>query len=226
MNILKISKVNHLDLYNFEVENPESATIIVGNAYGIMPYIKPLAQKLCNIKTKPYWFPFSGQECMDGAYSFAQGKQDLGNIVEYINYHNSLPINIIAHCAGSLITLEYLQKSNKPKINKMIIYGLLYQMSRRRQIAERKLINTGVKFNLSEEDWAYNPENAIKNLDFQILFCHSKDKLNIERATEQEMNKVKNLNSHNKLTWFENGYDEQVDNIDNFIDTYISHFKN
>jgi pimeloyl-ACP methyl ester carboxylesterase len=222
--IIEIKEINNVDLYSIKVQPPyKSNVIIVGNAYGIMPYVQPLAEELAKNGFAPFWFPFSGQEGKSGYYSFEQGTKDLGNVITAIREQNNLPIHILAHCAGSLIILEYLLKNPQANIDKFIVYGLLYNMNKRRPIAERKLINTGVSFNLSEQDWQYNPSDAIREVNKEILFCHPKDKLNLERATIDEMNSVIALKNGNELKWFEEGYDSNINKIADFIDTYISY---
>lgn len=225
MNISK-EKAGHIDLFSIDTESPKSNVIIVGNAYGVMPYILPLAENLHKEGIKPYWFPFSGQEGTDGKYSFEQGKRDLKSVIDHIKSNSKLEINLISHCAGSLISLEYLKENNENNINKMIVYGLLFSMNRRRNIAERKMAKCGVKFNISEEDWLYNPTDAIKYLNKEILFCHSKDKLNTERATKNEMETVVSLRDNIHLNWFENGYDENNELIPTFASKYINYLNN
>lgn len=225
MNIKK-EKAGYIDLHSIEMESPKSNVVIVGNAYGVMPYILPLAENLHKEGFKPYWFPFSGQEGTEGQYSFEQGKEDLKNIINHIKSQSDLDIHLISHCAGSLISLEYLKENNEQNINKLIIYGLLFSMNRRRNITERRLVNSEVKYNLSEEDWLYNPTNAIKSLNKEILFCHSADKLNQERATKEEMSMVAELKTNIKLNWFEEGYDEQNELIPFFTETYVNYLNN
>lgn len=225
MNINK-EKAGHINLFSIDTESPKSNVVIVGNAYGVMPYILPLAENLHKEAIKPYWFPFSGQEGTDGSYSFEQGKEDLKCVIDYIKSNSKLEINLISHCAGSLISFEYLKENNEQNINKMIVYGLLFSMNRRRNIAERKLINSEVRYNLSEEDWLYNPTNTIESLNKEILFCHSKDALNTERATNKEMETVASLRSNIHLNWFENGYDDSNELIPTFAKTYINYLNN
>lgn len=210
-------------LTSIDVNNAHSNVIIVGNAYGIMPYIKPLAVELANNKIKPFWFAFSGQEKRPGYYSFSQGIKDLLEVYKHVLKDNDLPINFLTHCAGSLITIEFLKNHPEVRIDKLIVYGLLYNMNRRRPIAERKLYHSGINFKISEEDWLYNPTNSIKAINRDILFCHAKDKLNLDRATEQEMKSIQSLGANIRLKWFDEGYDVHTENISKFIGTYISY---
>lgn len=226
-NRLKIERIGKLKIQSIEVSNPLTKTIIVGNAYGIMPYIKPLAIKLSENSIQPYWFAFSGQENIEGKYSHKQCVQDLCNVALYVNNtkKDNVDINFLSHCAGSLMTLEYLKCNDSLNVKKIIIYGLLYAMHRRRNIAERKLKSCGIRYNLSEQDWMYNPLSAIKKCPSEILFCHAKDKLNFERATESEMELAVKQKQGNKIKWFEKGYDNEIALVDDYIDTYVSFLK-
>lgn len=215
---------NNTFMTSIDVKNAKGNVIIVGNAYGIMPYIRPLATKLAHNGFKPFWFAFRGQEKRQGVYSFDQGIKDIGEIYNIVSKDNDLPIHFLTHCAGSLITLEFLKKNPDIIINKLIIYGLLYSMNRRRPIAERKLNGAGINYVLSEKDWLYNPTETIRGINNGILFCHAKDKLNLERATEQEMDSIDSLRSNIILKWFNEGYDKNSENVSLFIDTYVSYF--
>jgi len=224
---IKSENIGKLKVHFTEISNPKVSTIIVGNAYGIMPYIKPLALKLGEHDIKAHWFAFSGQENTEGEYSQKQCIRDIDKVVNFLKAKNKngSKINFLSHCAGSLMTLEYLKQHNNEKIHELVIYGLLYTMNRRRNIAERKLKNSGVKYNLSEQDWAYNPLEAIEKCNTEILFCHAKDKLNFERATESEMELVVSRKKNSAIKWFEKGYDADIAEIDNYIDTYVSFLK-
>jgi len=224
---IKSEDVGKLKVHFTEILNPKVSTIIIGNAYGIMPYIKPLAIKLSEHGIQAHWFAFSGQENTQGEYSHKQCVQDISDVVNFLKKKNDngSKITFLSHCAGSLMTLEYLKQNADEDIKEVVIYGLLYTMNRRRNIAERKLKNSGVKYNLSEQDWAYNPLDAIEKCNSEVLFCHAKDKLNSERATESEMELAVSHQKHGNIKWFEMGYDEDNAVIDNYIETYVSFLK-
>lgn len=223
--LIDMKSVNNNFLTSVDVKNAISNVIIVGNAYGIMSYIEPLAFQLAAHNIKPFWFLFSGQEKRGGVYSFSQGVEDINEVYNYVLSESVLPINFLTHCAGSLITFEFLKHYQCVKINKLIVYGLLYSMNRRRPIAERRLINAGVNYSLTEEEWLYNPTDAIRDINREVLFCHAKDKLNLDRATMKEMVNLQSINSNIKIKWFDDGYDDNNQNISKFIDTYVSYFK-
>ena len=213
--------VKHLPLFSLEVSGAKKPVLIVGNAYGVMPYVHPLALNLANKGYRPFWFAFSGQEGTKGSYSYSQGVEDIRLIVDYIKEKTFTPdLKIISHCAGSLFTLEYLKNFPNNSVSKLIVYGLLYSMSRRRKIAERKLKQCGVNYSLSEEDWNYNPLSALSSINIPTFFCHARDTLNLERATTEEMNLAVEATRDSTILWFEEGYDNNTGLIKNFMPYY------
>lgn len=226
MKEIQIANVGSLKLYTIENPTAKINTIIAGNAYGIMPYVRPIAEMLFDQNIQPFWFAFSGQEGTEGVFSHKQSVVDLKAIIKFIksNYPNK-KLSFLAHCVGSLITLEYLKETQDKDVEQVVIYGLLYNMGRRRLIAEKRLKISGVNYNHTDEEWAYNPLKAIESCNANILFCHAKDKLNLERATEQEMELALKIQPNNKIKWFEKGYDDDDAQIDNYINTYVSFLK-
>lgn len=226
--IFKTEKYGHLTLRTIEDISVtyENQVLIIGNAYGIMPYIEPLAKELFSIGYKPYWFAFSGQDNTSGNYSYLDCSNDIKMAVNAIKEKRSyLPINIIAHCAGSLMVLEYMKKYEGNPIEKLIIYGLLFNPSRRRRIAEKLLKINSVNYALTESDWKKNPLEYFKGLKLPILFCHATDKVNLERANLTEINMAVQAADRSKLHWFEEGYDKNIKNISQYIHHYDSFFK-
>ena len=206
-----------------EVQGATRNIVLVGNAYGIMPYIPELANKFSRHNIKPYWFPFSGQEYRPGMYCIRQGVEDLAEVIQHIRMQNSLEINILCHCAGSLIALKYLSMYQDKEVDKVIVYGLLRNPNRRRNIAERKLKTQGVKYAIPNEEWNHNPIESLVNIEKNILFCHPEDQLNLDRATKEEMMELKAFKNNIKLRYFEKGYDEDCNSIDCFFETYLEY---
>ena len=221
-------RLNNLSVRTIDIESTsKSNVIIVGNAYGVMPYISPLANRLAEFKMQPFWFAFSGQENTLGKYSYSECTNDISMVVDYVKkLHPTKPLHILAHCAGSLMTLEYLKNSNNKTVEKLIIYGLLYAMDRRRNIAERKLKQCHVNYDLSNENWAYKPLDALSKTSIPVLFCHSKDKLNLDRASASEMLLSFKNTPNSDLKWFDEGYDENLENIEHFLPEYINFLNN
>lgn len=224
---MKSTQIEHLKLFSLNaITENTSNVLLVGNAYGIMPYIAPLAHILSQKGFNPYWFAFSGQEGTNGHYSYKECTSDIRIISDWINEkHPNTPFSIISHCAGSLMTLEYLKNNPDNKVKKLIIYGLLYAMDRRRPIAERKLKQCDVKYLLSETDWQYRPLDALSKTNIPLLFCHAKDSLNLDRASIEEMKLSVQSAPNASINWYENGYDDDLNNIDGFIGDYISFLK-
>lgn len=221
-----IERVSHLRLHSIETINPKASIAIIGNAYGIMPYIIPLAEKFNEQGFKPYWFAFSGQENTSGLYSYKECTNDIKIVADWIGDKNhDIPLYIVSHCAGSLMTLEYMKNNPDNSVNKLIIYGLLYAMDRRRPIAERKLKQCNVNYNLSEQDWQYRPITTLSKTNIPILFCHAKDSLNLDRASVEEMQLSVKSTPNARITWYDDGYDTDLKNIDIFLNNYISFLK-
>ena len=215
-------RVKHLELLAIEGEGNEykGNVLVIGNAYGIMPYQEPLAEEIEKAGYRPYWFAFRGQEGVPGYYSFATGVEDIKAVVDYLEGNGNLPLHVLAHCSGSLLTLEYLVKNPGNPIKSLIIYGLLYKMSRRRKIAERKFELSEVNYKLSEEDWSYEPLDALSKVKIPIFFCHANDAANIGRGTEEEMEKALSATKKEKIQWFDEGYDDNFDMIPLYMKYY------
>lgn len=217
-------KVGHLTIHSLEKNSNQKNALILGNAYGIMPYVKPLAKSLHNNNINTFWFAFSGQENTSGNYSYSECSNDIKIVVDFIYSlsQNKTPIYLISHCAGSLMTLEYLLQNKDHPIKKLIIYGLLFNANRRRLIAERKLMTCNVNYNLNDLDWKRKPLKALSNVDVPVLFCHSKDSINLQRATVEEMKLATTFTKKAEIEWFDEGYDENLKNIDTFVNKYLN----
>jgi hypothetical protein len=217
-----INNINHLKLFSFDSDVLNGNILILGNAYGIMPYQEPLAREFANINFKPFWFAFSGQEETIGEYSFESGVNDIQIIINHIDKsYPDVPLYILAHCSGSLLALEYLYAYSKNPVKKLIIYGLMYNMNRRRAVAERKFKSAKVNYRLSENDWNYKPLNALSRVNIPILFCHAKDTANLGRGTEEEMSLALSYSHNADIIWFENGYDIDLSIIPLYMDKYV-----
>ena len=220
---IKEDVVSHLRVFSRESDLESNANVlIIGNAYGVMPYIAPLATQLSESGYRPFWFAFSGQGGTPGEFCFESGVRDIEMILHWLSEnHDDKPIRIVSHCAGSLLAIEYLSKFHNSKVDKMIIYGLLFSMQRRRRIAERRLRQSGVKYNLSEADWAYSPLETLSALSIPILFTHASDELNIDRASVDEINSAVAATSDGRLIWHNMGYDNDLSLIREYIDEYV-----
>ncbi len=217
-------KIDHLELIsiNDSINEKKGNILILGNAYGIMPYQEPLALEFDKLHFKPFWFAFSGQEGVEGNYSFESGVNDIQIIVDYIHKcYPNVPLYVLAHCSGSLLTLEYLINYPKNPIKKLMIYGLMYNMNRRRTIAERKFKSANVNYKLSENDWNYKPLNALSKVNIPILFCHANDTANIGRGTEEEMSLALSHSNNANIIWFDNGYDNNLSFIPEYMNEYV-----
>ncbi len=201
--------------------------IMMGNAYGVMPYQEPLAEALSGSGFDIYWFPFNGQAgSVSGEFSIRSGAQDLAEVIEFVQDHRDdsekLP-HILAHCASGLITMEYLKNIPKSLVNKVIIYGLLAQPGRLRSRAEKKLEQLGVRSGLHEWDWNYSAEEAAtKQPSLSFLLCHADDVLNRRRASRNELEQIQAQMPNSTIKVFHKGYDRSLDAIPAYASFYTS----
>lgn len=225
MNITE-KKFKHLTLLTLPATKSslkKGIVLILGNAYGIMSYQIPLAENLSKKGIEPWWFAFSGQEGNTGVYSLETGIQDIRAAMEYLSLlKKDKPLWVIAHCAGSLMALEYLKDNPNAEVEKLIVYGLLFKPNRRKKFALKKFGERGVNVALSIKEWDYNPLQAISRVQIPILFCHAKDKLNLFRTREDEMKDVFAVAQNAEIAWFDKGYDNDLDVLPTYVDCYYS----
>lgn len=218
-NSQSISKVEHLTLFSLNRNETSPQVLVVGNAYGVLPYQLQLAQHLASRGFQVHWFPFSGQEGTSGHFGVAQGANDLDKIVSYIADSNGdRELHAIAHCAGALLMTEYLSSRNSPLMS-LSIYGILYAPWRRRRIAERRLREKGVAFELSEGDWRYPWNDRLARITTPAQLVHSADSLNLDRASKAEVTNACALLGCDCI-WFDQGYDNEPDLIPSYCDVY------
>lgn len=226
---IRESRVEHLTLRNTE---PTAANVprrgsvlILGNAYGVMPYQEPLAMALAKRGLDSWWFAFSGQSGAEGSFSRASAIQDVSVAINYIvQKQSNESLSIIAHCAGGLMALEYLRSQSQVSlpVKSLIIYGLLFNPSRRRSQAVPLFENSGVKTELTEDDWNYTPLQALPALTLPVLFCHAKDKINLARASEEEVDTAVEATPDAEVAWFDRGYDRDLTNLPEFVECYYA----
>lgn len=226
--IMEIKQIQHghLTLFGLPAEEhlkTQGTVLILGNAYGIMPYQTPLANALAEKGITPWWFAFSGQEGSTYAYSGESGLKDIATALKYLSlFRDDKPLWVIAHCAGSLMALEYLKRNPCSPVDKLIVYGLLFNPNRRKSFALQKFKECGVKEAVLENEWDYNPLEAISGIQIPILFCHAKDKLNLFRARQDEMREVLAAAQDADITWLEKGYDNDINILPEYVDRYYS----
>lgn len=209
-----------------QATNCQARIIVLGNAYGLMPYQRKVASLLSLRGFDTYWFPFSGQEDIRGSFSLRSGVEDLRGVYSYITSdrspNSSGPTRILAHCAGSLIALEYLVSYPGNGVDRLAIYGLLADPSRRRSFAEPKLRECGVDNAISDKEWEYNPMQTLSGIDIPVLFCHGRDKINRKRATPQEIRQAQDVCTEANIAWFDKGYDSDIDKVFDYMPKYTT----
>lgn len=223
------TQIEHLTLKSIDPvsrrgERP-GKVLIVGNAYGVMPYQPVLGDALATEGFETSWFAFSGQEGTAGVYSVETAVRDLGLVIDHLSGEGSASLRILAHCAGSIMVTEYLLRHGGAAVEQLAIYGLLFKPSRRRAKAEPLLQRCGVRQAIEEYGWNYPWREQMPRLETPILLCHARDDLNLERATEEEIDLAAHLAKDCKLKWFERGYDRDLEMLPEFVQTYVEWFR-
>lgn len=214
-----ISRVEHLTLFTVNENETSPLVLVVGNAYGVLPYQLNLAQELAGRGYQVHWFPFSGQEGTSGTFGVAQGANDLDVIATYIaSSSGGRELHAITHCAGALLMTEYLSTRSSPVMS-LSIYGILYAPWRRRRIAERRLKERGVPFDLSEQDWHYPWNDRLAQVTTPAQLVHAKDAINLDRANEREVASACAVLGCDCI-WFDQGYDNEQASIPSYCDVY------
>lgn len=220
----KRTAIQHLTIKTLgePMPNRENPVLVVGNAYGVMPYQDGVARSLAQNGFSASWFAFSGQDGTSGRYSRVSAVRDIALAVDFFSAQSkSKRISLLAHCAGSLMALEYLRTHPSNPVHEMIVYGLLYKASRRQKLAQGLFKKMGTEEALTQDDWEYDPIPAIKHCEIPILFCHPTDKLNLMRCTRDEMMHVQDSGNHVELTWFGDGYDNDMTSLPDFVNVYV-----
>jgi predicted alpha/beta hydrolase len=190
-----------------------------------MNYQLPLASALAEQGFEPSWFAYSGQEGTPGAFDYDSVLRDLSIVVNYLRTTKpNGSLSVIAHCVSGLFALEQFAQhpDDQALIKSMIIYGLLFNPSRRWRHALPKLKKSGVNIGFRKEDTDYDPLPALSVIHIPLLFCHAKDKLNLRRATEQELATVVETAPSAEVAWFDKGYDRDLDILPLFVERYSS----
>ncbi len=224
------AEVSGLRLYSFDKATPTAPVahplMIIGNAYGIMPYQIPLAESMAARGWDPMWFSFRGQPGATGVYTGYSGLEDIDIALKWSRIRSSgSELRVIAHCAGAAMILEYMANMIRDEITALAVYGLLFNPQRRRKIAESRLKKCGVNTAISDEVWNHSPLTAISRVQVPMLFCHPRDRLNLSRATEGEIGQVERASQFSQVMWFERGYDRSIETLPQFVSCYDRWFK-
>jgi alpha-beta hydrolase superfamily lysophospholipase len=198
--------VGRLTLFNIQHSighSTRGTVLILPNAYGILPYLEPLASELAENGWDTFWFAFSGQR-NGGELSLASAVSDLSVIIDRLKSIGSKPLSLIAHGAGALAILEYLKSDPQrcEDLNTLIITGMLFNVQRVLNSDINEIEKYNVCARLDSEETEYDPATALQAIKIPVLFCHAIDKRHLLRATEQEMNTAVNLTPNASIRWF------------------------
>ncbi len=198
-----------------------SDLLILGNAYGVMPYHVPLAEAMARRGYWVSWFAFSGQDGTAGTLSMDSAVRDITLAVEFVNQRKSdQGLAVIAHCAGGIAAVEYMCQHASSPIRQLIIYGLLFDPRRRQASAEPRMRDCGLRQSIEEDAWDYKWLERLPSIRIPVLFCHSRDSINLSRATPSEIEMASSVVPDATVAWFERGYDTSLATLPQFVETY------
>ncbi len=226
MNVVSI-KAEHLTIHRVEPLEPGPDVLVIGNAYGVLPYQTELARCLSLRGFRPWWWAFSGQNGTSGSFCLESGVRDIGLGLEVIRSESqrNTAINVVTHCAGTMGITEFMCRKGCADVRRMIVYGLLFSPARRRSFAEPLMRRCGVNQTIEDYTWNYPWLEKLPQLDIPLLLCHARDSLNLQRATETEIQTAAAAAKNAELRWFEKGYDRETERVSAFADSYASWLK-
>lgn len=196
-------------------------TLVLGNAYGILPYQTHLVDRLGERGVRAYTFAFSGQDdTNDRFYSQETCTDDIGVAIEFLLSRHE-KVSVLSHCAGGLMLLSRLSRYPCRDVDKLLIYGLLYFPQRRRHRATRLFQESGVRVGLTEADWRFDAVSAIRSIGQPVLFCHPHDPLNVGRASDKEMTTLLRATRQGRLVCTGRGYDEEPERVNDYLPFYL-----
>jgi len=199
--------------------------IVLGNAYGIMPYQPKLASQLAIDGYETWWFPYRGQDGSKGTFSGFSGIDDLNTVLTYHRQmNNNLPLFVISHCTSGLIMAEFFRRFGASEIKKVIFYGFLLNISENRMKRLKRFASFDTRFSFSSEAWSYDPRPGLRNVNIPLLFCHGKDAINRQRATQSDIQQLASECNDSQVRLFKSGYDIDPNLISNFLPYYLDWF--
>jgi len=218
-------RVGRLTLFNIQhsIGHATRGTVLIlPNAYGILPYLEPLASELAENGWDTFWFAFSGQG-IEGELSLTSAVSELSVIIDHLKSIGSTPISLIAHGAGAFAILEYVKSEPQrcEDLRTLIITGMLLNVQRVLKSNFNEIEKHNVCVRLDSEVTEYDPAMALQAIKIPVLFCHATDHRHLLRATEEEMNSAVDLTPNAAICWFKKGYDDDLERLPPFVDTYI-----
>lgn len=217
-----VGRLTLLNIQHSIGHSTRGTVLILPNAYGILPYLEPLASELAENGWDTFWFAFSGQGT-GGELSLASAVSDLSVIINHLKSIGSRPLSVIAHGAGAFAILEYLKNDphRSEDLSTLIITGMLLNVPRVFHSDINEIEKHNVSARLSSEETEYNPVTALQAINIPVLFCHASDKRHLLRATAEEMNTAVTLTPNATIRWFDKGYDDDLEQLRPFVDSYI-----
>lgn len=197
--------------------------LVLGNAYGVMPYQQPIAERLSGHGFEAYWAPLRGQPAsFGGAFSIRGAASDVADIVAVIRGRAGPAdrLSLIGHCASSLAILEYFRSHPDNRIDGAVLYSPLTNRLRIAHGAAR-LGQAGVRHDLTQFDLEYAAASAARGLRTPILLVEPKDSLNAKRTCHSDLEDIQRAATSATLVDIETGYDEDASGLATAIDFYM-----
>ena len=204
-------------------QHSKGRVIILGNAFGVMPYQPLLGCELAEKGYEAWWFAYRGQDGTPGVFTGLSGADDLRQVFSCAReYQEKQSFSVISHCASGLILAEYFRRYEAQNVTNVIFYGFLYKPSRRRKTSIQGFRKYNTKTAFNDSAWHYDPLPGLQKAGVPMLFCHAEDKINRLRASRTEIEVLAEQCGTATIEWFKEGYDQATDNISIFVDKYIS----
>lgn len=183
---------------------------MVGNAYGVLPYIHTMADVITCHGYAAVFCNFRGQGGSGGTLSVSNATEDLAAVIEVCQAHPAIDVTqqvMLAQCTGTYAALEYLVNRKNRLVKALAIYGLVFMPTKVKQRALMLMAEHKVRWDPDAVDWEYDPCRAISKLRVPTLLTHALDERNLSRSSLHEILTVYSYVRDGQLTLLQQGYD-------------------
>lgn len=197
----------------------KKTVIILGNAYGRMPYQDALCDQMSASGYNVLSPMLSGQ--VGGKprhFNIANGILDLQECCEKTTTKD---LYIIAHCATGIIVNEFLV-SHPSIFKKAIFYSPLCHPYNLKGKVEAKFLEHSLNYDLGEREWTYSFINEVqrnKSIPFKVFVID--DSFNKHRCTIEDGFSIRKNSSLASVAVIKNGYDRNNTYIDGIAKEYV-----
>jgi len=183
---------------------------MVGNAYGVLPYVHTMADVIADHGYAAVFCNFRGQGGSGGTLSVQNATEDLAAVVAACQDHPAVDVGrqvMLAQCTGTYAALDYLIRGEKHPITALAIYGLVFMPNKVKQRALSMMSEHKVRWDPHAIDWEYDPCRAISKLRVPTLLTHALDERNLSRSSLHEVLTVFSYIRDGQLALLKQGYD-------------------